>query len=118
MYLEQASHRFISDIIAATIINHEQFAGNVDAFLVSESNQIWKTNHVFDLFQKEKEHFFLEKVRFVLNFLRKRRFLVRLKFVKTGNWKDLWKSIADKKFLNHETSHLCDTTKVTFECGE
>ena len=41
---------------------------------------------------------FLEKLRFVLNFLRRSRFLVKLNFVKTGNWRNLWKSKANKSF--------------------
>ena len=40
----------------------------------------------------------LAKLRFVLNFLRRSRVLVKLKFVKTGNWRKLWKWKANKSF--------------------
>ena len=38
---------------------------------------------------KKGRKLFLEKFRFVLNFLRRSRFLVQLKFVRTGNWRIL-----------------------------
>ena len=47
---------------------------------------------------EQERKLFLEKVRFVLSFLRRSRFLVKLKFVKTGNWRNLWKSKTDKRF--------------------
>ena len=47
---------------------------------------------------KKERKLFLEKVRFVLNFLLRSRFLAKLKFVKAGNWKNLWKSKANKRF--------------------
>ena len=47
--------------------------------------------------EKERK-LFLQKVRFVLNFLRRIRFLVKLKIFQAGNWRNLWKSKADKSF--------------------
>ena len=54
-------------------------------------------NCTLSVLEKERK-LFLEKVRFVLNFLRRSHFLVKLKFVKTGNWRKLWESKTNKRF--------------------
>ena len=53
--------------------------------------------------EKQRKRF-LEEVRFDLKFLRRGRFLLKLKIVQTGNRKNLWKSKADKSF--HFCKHL------------
>ena len=47
--------------------------------------------------EKERK-LFLQKVRFILNFSRNSRFLVKFKVVKAGNWRSLWESKANKRF--------------------